>query len=101
MAINAAATPIVSGLRPAASVPSVPRGAGKALALPLCRFIVVARARLDPARAIGGLLLLPKRRPGLEIVHDELAGGKRLATMRAGYHHEHDLITGLELAHAV
>src|SRR5271165_578563 len=71
------------------------------VALPPCRFFFVARARLDPALAILRLLFLPEWRAGLEIVHDELAGGKGLAAVRAGHDDEHDLLGGLELADAV
>src|SRR5678816_1734453 len=39
------------------------------------------------------------RSPGLEVVHDELAGLERLAAMRARYPHEDDAVPGRELSH--
>src|SRR6266704_2153282 len=71
------------------------------VALPACRFFVVARACLDPAFAGGCVLFLPEWRACLQIVHDELARGERVAAMRAGDDHQHDLIGRLQLADAV
>src|ERR1035437_7934965 len=47
---------------------------------PALRRLIVRCARLDPARALRGLLFFPERRLGLEVVHDELAGGEAFAT---------------------
>src|SRR5262249_61613115 len=69
--------------------------------LPALRGLVIRRPRLDPARALRRLLLLPERRAGLEVVHDELARGKGLAAVRAGDDDQHDLVGRLELADAV
>src|SRR2546423_868040 len=59
---------------------------------------IVAGLRFDPAFA---RFLLPERRLGLEVVHDELARGEGLAAMGARHGDEDDLIGGLELAVAV
>src|SRR5712692_695570 len=66
----------------------------------LCR-VVIRCSRLHPASTPWRFLFLPKRRAGLEVVHDEFAGGKGLAAVSAGDHYEHDLIGGLQLADAV
>src|SRR5690349_21598706 len=62
---------------------------------------VIRPARLDPARALPGLLLFPERGAGLQIVHQELAGLERLAAMRAGHHHQDDLVRRHEAADAM
>ena len=47
------------------------------------------------------VLLLPERRLGLQVIHDELAGGERIAPVRARDRHQHDLVARLEVAVAV
>src|SRR5512135_319677 len=71
------------------------------LRLPALGSFVVARARLDPARALRRLLLLPERRARLQVVHDELAGREGVAAMRARHDDKHDLVCRLELAEAM
>src|SRR5262249_58177992 len=73
-----------------------PRAGALSLEAPSLRCNVVRRARLDPARAGAALLLLPERSARLQIVHDELASGKRIAPVSAGDHHQHDLVQRLE-----
>src|SRR5512143_415461 len=63
--------------------------------------VVVARARLDPPRAVGRRFLLPERRARLEVIHDELARRERLAAMRARHADQHDLVAGRERSDAV
>ena len=46
-------------------------------------------------------LLLPERRLRLQVVHQELAGLERLAAMRRGDRHQHDLVARLQRADAV
>ena len=60
-----------------------------------------ACARIDPARALGGGLLLPERRLRLQVVHQELAGLERVAAVRRGDHHQHDLVARLQRADAM
>src|SRR5688572_16512252 len=47
------------------------------------------------------VLLLPEWRLGLQVVHDELAGGEGIAAMAARHRHQHDLVVGLQVAVAV
>src|SRR5690606_2494306 len=70
-------------------------------AIPACARIVIAAARLHPALALRGLLLLPEWRLGLEVIHDEFAGGEGVASMRAADGHEHDLVAGAQGADTV
>ena len=49
---------------------------------PLGQRRVVALAGIDPARSVRRLLFLPERGLGLEVIHDEFAGGKGFAAMR-------------------
>src|SRR5262245_3935229 len=63
--------------------------------------LVVGLARVDPARAVRVVLFFPERRLRLEVVHDELAGGERIAAMAARDRHQHDLVVRLQLAVAV
>src|SRR5581483_289294 len=60
--------------------------------LPALSGEIVAVARLDPTIALAGALLLPERRLGLQVVHDELARAEGLAAVRTGHHNQHDLI---------
>src|SRR6185369_3777806 len=69
--------------------------------LPALRGGVVAFASVDPAAAPGRVFLLPERRPGLEVVHDELARLERLAPVRARDAHQHDAVARNQRAHAV
>src|SRR5258708_37350976 len=63
--------------------------------------LVVRGSRLHPARPLRAVLLLPERRPRLEVVHDELAGGEGVAAVGARHGHQHDPVPRLELAVAV
>src|SRR5688572_7363145 len=47
------------------------------------------------------VLFLPERGLGLEVIHDELAGGEGIAAMAARHRHQHDLVVGLQVAVAV
>src|ERR1700690_929065 len=58
---------------------------------------LVPRTRVNPALAVRGGLLFPERGAGLEIIHDELAGGKSIAAVAGCHAHEHDLVHGLQL----
>src|SRR5712691_8890865 len=69
--------------------------------LPALGGLVVGGSRLDPARALRSLLLLPERRPRLQVVHDEFAGREGLAAMRSGDDDEHDLVARLQLTDAM
>src|SRR5262249_32499815 len=61
----------------------------------------VAFLRLDPARAVGRLLLLPERSARLQVIHQEFAGSEGVAAVRARHDDEHDRVRGLELAVAM
>ena len=63
--------------------------------------VVVAHARVDPARAFGRLLLFPERRARLEIVHDEAAGIEGVAAMGARHRDQHDLVGRPHVADAM
>src|SRR6185436_13988604 len=69
--------------------------------LPARGGFVVACPRLHPACAFRGLFLLPERRTGLEVVHDEFAGIEGVAAMPARDDHEHDPVGRHELADAM
>src|SRR5512139_1854949 len=79
-----------------ARCPSPPAGARRSRLPPPRGRVVVARARLDPPRAVGRRFLLPERSARLEIIHDELARREGLAPMRARHADEHDLVGGRE-----
>ena len=53
------------------------------------------------AGAVGSDLLLPERRAGLEVVHQECGGGERSLAVGRGRHHQHDVVAGLQRAHAM
>src|SRR5581483_8435925 len=77
-------------------------GRAEALSGPARRRLRVAFARLDPTLlAAGTLLLLPEGRPGLEVVHQELGGGKGGLAVRRGRDHQHDVVAGQEPADTV
>jgi len=63
--------------------------------------LIVGGAGIDPAFALRGILLFPERRPGLEVVDNELTGTKRLAPMAAGGQDEHDGVRGLQFPYPV
>src|SRR5262245_6905058 len=70
--------------------------------LPTAGGLIVARACIDPAGvSVGGDLLLPEGRLGLEVVHQELGGVKRRLAMPRGGDHQHDVVARLEGADAV
>ena len=69
--------------------------------LPARRSALVALARIDPAHAFRRDFPFPERRPSLQVIHDELAGGEGFAAMRAGHGDQHDLVARLERADAV
>src|SRR5438067_1191563 len=58
--------------------------------------LVVARTRIDPARAFGRVFLFPERRLGFQVIHQELAGLEALVTVRGSDGHHHDLLAGLQ-----
>ena len=62
-----------AGAQPPA--PATTSGAS-ALDAPALQRVLVAFARIDPFRARAAALALPKRGPGLEIIHQELGSGK-------------------------
>ena len=47
------------------------------------------------------MLLFPKGRLRLEVVHQELTRRKRVAPVSAGYHHQHDALAHRQPPHAV
>src|SRR3954465_12098670 len=73
-----------------------PRGVRPTGLFPALGGFVVRRAGLDPGCAAGALLLLPEGRAGLEVVHDELAGGEGVAAVRARHGHHDNLLVRLE-----
>src|SRR5690606_15701524 len=48
-----------------------------------------------------GLLLLPERCAGFQIIHDEFRGGESIAAMRAGYSNKDDLVASMQLPYPV
>src|SRR5712671_105708 len=53
---------------------------------------IVDRFGIDPRGAIRTLHLLPERRPGLEIIHQEFGGGEGVAAMRGGRDDKDDVV---------
>src|SRR3954447_15464085 len=62
---------------------------------------VVRGLGVHPLFGPRAVLLLPEGRAGLEVVHDELAGGERLTSMGGCDHYQHDLLGGPKLAEAM
>ena len=51
--------------------------------------------------ALGGLLFLPERCLGFQVIHDEFTGLEALAPVRRGHGHQHDLVQRLHQTNAV
>ena len=61
--------------------------------LPTAGGRIVTGARINPCGpAVGGDLLLPEGRAGLEVVHQELGGGEGGLAVRRGGHDQHDVV---------
>src|SRR6266699_4243921 len=68
---------------------------------PACGGSVIAMMRVDPTGSGGAFLLLPERRVGLQVIHQELRRCKcRLPVLR-GRQHQHDIFARCDAADAV
>src|SRR5436309_10676610 len=78
--------------------PSFRRFVSAAGAHPALRQGVVGLLGIDPCLAVGVFDLLPKRGPGLEVVHEELGGGEGRLSMRRRGDDQHDVFAGCQAA---
>src|SRR5690606_22751896 len=69
--------------------------------LPTPGRVLVALLAFHPARPLLGVLLLPERCPGLQVIHDEVAGIEGRLPVCAGHTDEDDRLARLQRTDAV
>src|SRR6266545_2473417 len=74
------------------------RGTSRGRLGPAIRRRVIRRLGINPGRASGVLDPLPERRAGLEVIHQELGGRKRVMAVRRCRDHQHHVLARRDAA---